>query len=294
MPRSRKSTNDENQGSQDLTSKTSRRKRTPSAEMSGLSQSNLSTKGKTTSSRRKQKNEDLNEFESPEKRRGYERDLVDDYYQEGARYASTPERGRTEFDYDMRHQQGMDPYWGDQREFERRSYTDRGYTSDYRNRRGGFDDRSEYMSGRGDVPSGGYYGYRRMEERYGSDYPGSGRYEDRSTDWNRGYDYPDHGSYRQESRGSRREPAYGGAWHSDYDEPRYSSGNPEERYRGRGYNEMRHRYGNQRKSGYDMYEERRSDRPSGYDEWQHWDDRESRMRESRGTGRRPGNYPGNY
>lgn len=301
MPRTRKSSsnqeNQENQESVDLTSKTSRRKRTPSAEMAGMSKSSSSGTPKKRAAGRPKKTESdkTHEYESPEKRRGYERDLTDDYYQEGARYSSPSERGRTEFEYDRRHQ-SRDPYWGEPREFGRQSHTDPGFESDYRNRRGGSSDyQSDYMSGRGDVPSGGYYGYRRMQEREGDyNYPGYSSGRGRDTDWNRRSDQPYYGSSRQDDRyygSSRHEPAYGGAWHSDFDDPRPSyNRNFDYDDRGRYSDSYDYRTESSRRGDYESFD-RPSRRPG--DSWQDWS-REEREMMSRREGGYPKNISRNY
>lgn len=286
MARPRKNVSAENAGESAGRSATPRRKRTSSAEMSGLDKK-TQTRGSRKASgsseddpNSKRKSERNNEYESPEKRRGYDENLRDDYNQSGARYTAG-ERGQTEFEYDQRNFSGRGESWYDdrgrehdprehQRErrtsgYDRESYFDPGIESDYRHHRRRRNEDSEYMSGRGDVPSGGYYGNQRMggqdrgyDQGYGRESRGeygnydeygntSGGWSNRAA-WDRDRDYNrgdiDRRTQGMSGRRAGYETGYGRQGMSgSYDNPQWSEGD----------------YGSGSYRGYDDRGPRRSD-----------------------------------
>jgi hypothetical protein len=326
MPRPKKTQNQD--ADKDLTSKSTRRKRTPSAEMAGMKDSDTPrSTGAKRGRKPKSESERNNEYENPQKREGYDQKLRDDYYQEGARYGTSREgRGMTEFNYDRERMGPRDPQWSAPQEYGRQSYNDPGIDSDYRNRRGGGSGeyRSEYMSGRGDVPSGGYYGYERMSGR------SHGEYGD--ADIRRTGRPGNTGSTGRSSREESNERGYGaygddyygqaGTWHHeasrrrDRDYEQYDS----DRYRdmrSHGYNDDYSREGRPNDIGsYDSYRQQQNERGGSYmsdrgrgneqdrrehenryrtgysgrdrESWQDWNDEERRMMD-----RRRGGYPKN-
>jgi hypothetical protein len=351
MPRPKKTSQQSND--QDLTSKNTRRKRTPSAEMAGMNDDAGSKATSKRSTTPKSKTERNHEYESPEKRRGYEENLRDDYSQEGARYGSSREgRGTTEFNYDRQHfgategrQQGDQGYQaqyggyqghqGYQQQqgyqggyhtqqgqgYDRDSYTNPGIESDYRNRRSGSADyRSEYMNERGDVPSGGYYGYERMQGRTHGDYGDTNMRRTGGRGPSDAWDAPrGRGNY---SGASQEHDYYGqaGTWHHEAAGRGYQGNQDRDEYQSNQYRgsrsggyyddrgpqqdyRMNDRSSQQRfdQSGrgqgnyYDRYENDNRYRNSQQgqqgqqrDNWQSWNDDERRMMD-----RRRGGYPKN-